>query len=149
MCILRNPVTSMILGNKLQYILYLKMTIKITKMNYDKSLMHKLQWWPVALFLSTKHVYLQWSLSPTTARELYDIIYCKIFDLFLFSELLNMLFKLFSKAFVVIWNLWRQRFALFWNIIFEAKKVTSTDAIVWQQLSIPARLPFKCHCLFV
>ena len=62
-----------------------------------ESLMHKLQWWPVALFLSTKHVYLRWSLSLTTARELYDIIYCKIFDPFLFSEILNMLLKLFFQ----------------------------------------------------
>ena len=51
----------------------------------------------MAIFVSTKHVYLRWSLSLTTARELYDIIYCKIFDLFLFSELLNMLYKLFFQ----------------------------------------------------
>ena len=145
MCILRNPVTSMILGNELQYILYSKMTIKITKMNYDKSLMHKLQGWPVALFLSTKHVYLRWSLSLTTARELYDIIYCKIFDLFLFSEILNMLLKLFFQRHLLSYETYDVNVLPCFEILYLRPKMSPQLT----RLSIPARLPFKCHCLFV
>ena len=35
-CIFRNPVTSMLLGNELQCVFYLEMTIKIMKMTYNR-----------------------------------------------------------------------------------------------------------------